>query len=233
MEQPHPERAIRRRLDSGVNSVRAGARWELWIEQLLLRSGARLERHPAVPGLTRRPDLRAELHGAIAYVEATATGGGALSGHRQPTPELRLQDVLMSRLKQKSRAFQGIDGPLLLAVLCVSEHFAAPIGSAALDELFSTHNAAGCNVSAVLVGWRPDEHAAPRRVQLRRNPRALHDLPDWIGPALSFMAHGVGHPPPGCGGTAGAAPCERGSSATAEGASHDIAPDRPPRDARR
>jgi hypothetical protein len=160
--------------------VRAGARWELWLEHWLAGLGASLERHPEVPGLTRRPDLRARVREEPAYVEATATGGGDLHGFRQATPALRLHDVLMSRLKHKSRAFQGIDAPLLVAVLCVSDHADDALARGVVDELFEPANEAGRNVSGVLVGWATDDEHAPSRLLLRRHPLALRPLPRWV-----------------------------------------------------
>jgi hypothetical protein len=173
--------AVRHRLASHEVSVRAGASWELWLEDWLTALGATLERHPELPGITRQPDLRARVREEQCYVEATATGGGELHGHRQPTPVLRLHDVLMSRLKQKSRAFRGIDGPLLVAVLCVSEHADHALAAGVVAELFDEANEAGRNVSGVLLGWNLAlDSTAPRTLVLHSHPRALHSLPTWL-----------------------------------------------------
>lgn len=177
---PHTDRAVRQRLASPEQSVRAGAAWELWIEDWLRRRGAELVRHPVVQGLTRRPDLHARVDRSSLYVEATATGGGALHGHRQATAHDRLHDVLMSRLKQKSRAFQGIDEPLLLAVLCIAPEATEAVAASAVAELFDPVNERGRNVSGVLIGWQLDTRRAPNRLRLHHHPRASAPLPPWL-----------------------------------------------------
>lgn len=177
--------ARRLRLDSGIASVRAGARWELWIEARLGAVEATLERHPHVPGMTRRPDLAARVDaGPMVYVEATATGGGSLVGHRQPSPRERLHDVVMSRLKHKSRAFQGIDGPLVVAVLCVADIPGQGLAEDVSAELFAAGNERGRNVSSILLGWDIDHAGRPSKVRWMAHPDALHPAPGWAATAF-------------------------------------------------
>lgn len=178
--------ARRHRLASDHPSVRAGVRWELWIESRLAAAGAALELHPEVPGLTRRPDLMARVgDDDLLYVEATATGGGALDGHRQFSVDDRLHDVLMSRLKHKSRAFQGIDAPLVIAVLCVADTAGQRLADAVATELFDPGNDRGRNVSAIVVGWGVDAAGLPMHWCWRAHPDPLHSAPAWAAAAFA------------------------------------------------
>lgn len=183
------ERELRRR--SPVPSIRAGARWEEHIEGLLAGAGWRLERHPAVPGTAAHPDLLAVASDGPRtrfYVEATATGGGSLVGHRQDTAELRLHDVLMSRLKHKSRALQGVDSPVVVAVLCIAPATTAEVMRGVLDEFLHPMNTRGRNVSCVVLAWSLDVDGTPRRAIVRGHPSALVPLPPSAHAALSALA---------------------------------------------
>lgn len=173
-------RAIQLRLASRELSVRAGAGWEAWLRRWLEHVAENVAQHPSVPGLTRRPDLVASLGCERAYLEATATGGGQLRGHRQTTAPERLHDVLMSRLKQKSRAFQGIDAPLVLALLCVASSADRSLARSAVAEFFDPQNEAGRNASALLVGWNLDERLAPRELLWHEHPAARRPIPAWL-----------------------------------------------------
>ena len=64
---------VRGRFRRPDEAAHAGALFELFVHELLIRLGARVEVHPNVSGTTTRPDFRADFEGSPVYVEAVTS----------------------------------------------------------------------------------------------------------------------------------------------------------------